>query len=49
MWNFMQNNYADVMVRSSDEGIKRVKDGGYAYLLESLTNDYVRQRNCELM
>jgi hypothetical protein len=49
MWNFMSNNYADVMVRSSDEGIKRVKDGSYAYLLESLTNDYVRQRNCELM
>ena len=39
----------DVMVKSTEEGIRRVKAGGYAYLLESITNEYLRQRDCELM
>ena len=44
----MRNN-PDVFVKSTDEGIQKVKQGGYAYLLESVSNDYVRQRDCELM
>lgn len=39
----------DVFVKSQEEGIERVKHGGYAYLIESTTNDYLRQRDCELM
>ena len=39
----------EVFVKSTEEGIKKVKQGGYAYLLESITNDYLRQRDCELM
>ena len=38
-----------VFVRSTEEGIARVKEGGYAYLVESTTNDYVRERDCELI
>jgi ionotropic kainate glutamate receptor 2 len=48
MWNFMSSNL-DVFVRSTDEGIARVKKGGYAYLLESTMNEYARHRDCELM
>lgn len=48
MWNFMRSN-PDVFVKSTAEGIKKVKQGGYAYLLESITNEYLRQRDCELM
>jgi hypothetical protein len=48
MWNFMSSN-SDVFVKSTEEGIERVKKGGYAYLVESTTNEYVRQRDCELM
>ena len=48
MWNFMSNN-PDVFVKSTDEGIARIKKGGYAYLLESTTNEYMRQRDCELI
>jgi hypothetical protein len=48
MWNFMSSN-PDVFVKSTEEGIERVKKGGYAYLVESTTNEYVRQRDCELM
>jgi len=39
----------DVFVKSTDEGITRIKKGGYAYLLESTTNEYMRQRDCELI
>ncbi|CAF0769509.1 unnamed protein product [Brachionus calyciflorus] len=48
MWNFM-NSMPDVFVKSTEEGIERVKKGGFAYLLESTTNDFLRQRDCELM
>lgn len=48
MWNFMINN-PDVFVHSSDEGVEKVKKGGYAYLLESTTNDYIRSKECNLI
>ena len=48
MWNYMQSN-PSFMVNSNQDGIDRVKQGGYAYLLESTTNEYARQRDCELM
>lgn len=38
-----------VMTNSTRDGIERVRKGGYAYLLESTTNDYARQRDCNLM
>ena len=48
MWNFMSNN-PEVFVDSTEEGIEKIKKGNYAYLVESITNEYVRQRDCELM
>lgn len=48
MWNFMNSNPKH-FVKSSKEGIERVKKGGYAYLIESLTNEYMRQRDCDLI
>ena len=39
----------DVFVKSTEEGIRKVKEGGYAYLVESTTNEYVRQGDCDLM
>ena len=38
-----------VFVKSNEEGIARVKSGGYAYLIESTANEYFRSRDCELM
>ena len=37
------------MVKSNQDGIEKVKQGQYAYLLESTTNEYARQRDCDLM
>lgn len=48
MWQFMHAN-PDVFVSSASEGIAKVKKGGFAYLLESSTNEYLRERNCELI
>jgi ionotropic glutamate receptor len=39
----------DVFVNSTENGIQRVKNGGYAFLLESTMNEYRRQRDCDLM
>jgi len=37
-----------VFVNSTEEGIKRVKEGKYAYLLESKMLEYIVQRSCDL-
>ncbi len=39
----------NVFTKSSDEGVARVKNGSYAFLMESTSNEYIRQRDCELM
>jgi len=43
MWEFMENHAQSVFVQSYDEGIARVKRGGYAFLMESTILDYVVQ------
>ncbi len=43
--NSDQSNF----VQSTEEGIDKIKKSNYAYLVESITNEYVRQRDCELM
>uniref|UniRef100_A0AAX7VZH2 Glutamate receptor n=1 Tax=Astatotilapia calliptera TaxID=8154 RepID=A0AAX7VZH2_ASTCA len=48
MWNFMQSKQPSVFVKSTEEGIARVLNSNYAYLLESTMNEYYRQRNCNL-
>ena len=38
----------DVFVTSTEAGVKRVKDGGYAYLAESTAVEYAVFRDCDL-
>lgn len=45
----MSSYKPSVFVNNTKEGIERVKKGKYAYLLESTMNEYITQRNCELM
>ncbi len=44
----MENHHQSVFVQDYDEGITRVKRGGYAFLMESTMLDYVVQRDCNL-
>merc|ERR1711976_1124866 len=48
MWRFMESSKPSVFVRDYDQGIARVKRGGYAFLMESTMLDYVVQRDCNL-
>ena len=49
MWNFMISGKPSNFVNSTKEGVERVLAGNYAYLLENTMNEYIAQRNCELM
>ena len=50
MWAFMMTNKNTAFVPSNDEGIARVRQGKYAFLIESTTNDYNNQRYpCDTM
>ena len=48
MWQFMKSNPV-YMPNTTQVGLSLVKQGGYAFLLESTTNEYFRNRDCSLM
>uniref|UniRef100_A0A8C4TQT5 Glutamate receptor n=1 Tax=Erpetoichthys calabaricus TaxID=27687 RepID=A0A8C4TQT5_ERPCA len=48
MWNYMQSKQPSVFVKSTEEGIARVLNSKYAFLLESTMNEYHRRLNCNL-
>lgn len=48
MWRFMENKKPPVFTATYEEGIKRVLDGNYAFLMESTMLDYIVQRDCNL-
>ncbi|XP_067420921.1 glutamate receptor ionotropic, kainate 4 isoform X1 [Emydura macquarii macquarii] len=48
MWNYMYSKQPSVFVKSTEEGIARVLNSNYAFLLESTMNEYYRQHNCNL-
>ncbi|WAR07420.1 GRIK2-like protein, partial [Mya arenaria] len=49
MWNFMESKDPSVFAKSNQDGIDRVEAGGYAFLMESTSIEYITQRNCNLM
>lgn len=49
MWKAMSDFTPSVFVNSTEEGIRRVRSGDYAFLLESRMNEYITQRSCDLM
>ncbi|XP_045462380.1 glutamate receptor ionotropic, kainate 1 isoform X2 [Harmonia axyridis] len=48
MWRFMENRKPPVFVKSYEEGVERVLQGNYAFLMESTMLDYAVQRDCNL-
>lgn len=48
MWRFMESKKPSVFVPSYEEGVKRVLEGNYAFLMESTMLDYAVQRDCNL-
>ncbi|CAG9799702.1 unnamed protein product [Chironomus riparius] len=45
---FFRNKKPSVFVHTYEEGIRRVLEGNYAFLMESTMLDYERQRDCNL-
>lgn len=41
-------SHPTVMTLDNDEGVKRVENENYAYLMESTTIEYVTERHCSL-
>ncbi|XP_054715821.1 glutamate receptor ionotropic, kainate 2-like [Uloborus diversus] len=48
MWSFMEGARPSVFTPSNAEGVQRVLQGNYAFLMESTSIEYETQRNCEL-
>ncbi|XP_067123751.1 glutamate receptor ionotropic, kainate 2 isoform X1 [Centruroides vittatus] len=48
MWTFMESAKPSVFVESNEKGKERVKQGNYAFLMESTTIEYVVERDCDL-
>ncbi|CAH2002859.1 unnamed protein product [Acanthoscelides obtectus] len=48
MWRFMESKKPSVFVKTYEDGIKRVLEGNYAFLMESTMLDYAVQRDCNL-
>ena len=48
MWNYMNSKQPSVFVKSTEEGIARVLNSKYAFLMESTMNEYYRSLNCNL-
>ncbi|XP_023312109.1 glutamate receptor ionotropic, kainate 2-like isoform X4 [Anoplophora glabripennis] len=48
MWRFMENRKPSVFVSTYEEGIQRVLQGNYAFLMESTMLDFIVQRDCNL-
>uniref|UniRef100_H3CII8 Glutamate receptor n=1 Tax=Tetraodon nigroviridis TaxID=99883 RepID=H3CII8_TETNG len=48
MWTYMYSKQPSVFVKSTEEGIARVLNSRYAFLMESTMNEYYRSLNCNL-
>nr|CAD7453105.1 unnamed protein product [Timema tahoe] len=48
MYRFMMEHKSEVTVKENKDGVEKVKKGGYAFLMESSSIDYITQRNCDL-
>ncbi|KAL1470667.1 hypothetical protein MTO96_024117 [Rhipicephalus appendiculatus] len=49
MWAVMEAAQPSVFAETNEKGVERVLRGGYAYLMESTTIEYMVQKNCQLM
>ncbi|XP_066583373.1 glutamate receptor ionotropic, kainate 2-like [Prorops nasuta] len=48
MYNYMQANAKEVLLSKNEEGSNKVKEGGFAFLMESTSIEYLKERDCEL-
>jgi ionotropic glutamate receptor len=49
MWNVMKSNPKDLLIKSTADGIKKIKNENFALLCESKLIEYMIERDCELV
>ncbi|XP_014479803.1 PREDICTED: glutamate receptor ionotropic, kainate 2-like isoform X2 [Dinoponera quadriceps] len=48
MYEYMTSHANDVLQLSNDDGVQKVKDEDYAFLMESSSIEYIMERECEV-
>ncbi|CAG0916801.1 unnamed protein product [Notodromas monacha] len=49
MWSVMESTRPTVFTKTNQEGVDRVRSGGYAYIMESTTLEYMMEKYCDLI
>lgn len=49
MWNVMKSNPKDLLIKSTADGIKKIKNENFALICESKLIEYMIERDCELV
>ena len=49
MWNVIKSNPKDLLIKSTADGIKKIKNENFALLCESKLIEYMIERDCELV
>lgn len=48
MYNYMKNHANEVLMEKNEAGVWKVQQENYAYLMESSSIEYIKQRKCNI-
>ncbi|EFN84995.1 Glutamate receptor, ionotropic kainate 2 [Harpegnathos saltator] len=48
MYNYMMNHADEVLMEKNEDGVRKVQQENYAYLMESSSIEYIKQRKCNV-
>lgn len=48
MYNYMMSHSDEVLMEKNEDGVRKVQQENYAYLMESSSIEYIKQRECNV-
>ncbi|XP_071628678.1 glutamate receptor ionotropic, kainate 2-like isoform X6 [Temnothorax longispinosus] len=48
MYNYMKDHANEVLMKSNEDGVRKVQNENYAYFMESSSIEYIKQRKCNV-
>jgi len=48
MYNYMMDNADEVLLEKNEDGVRKAQQENYAYLMESSSIEYIKQRKCNV-
>jgi len=48
MYKYMMDNADEVLLGKNEDGVRKVQQENYAYLMESTSIEYIKQRKCNV-